>query len=134
MRIDNGSGLNSFVLAGGWRPNVMNSSWTVELGDDCEDEVPGFSPAKRYIVETASLVLDFHQYFSDVVCNNQHDNRSPGAKRRSPAGFSEVLMDQMTERECNVGRFICPFGLGPAGETCTCTDPSGVVLTGRTIK
>ena len=53
---------------------------------------------------------------------------------QEPRGFFGSLMDQMTERECNVGRFICPFGLGPAGETCTCTDPSGVVLTGRTIK
>jgi len=53
---------------------------------------------------------------------------------QEPRGFFGSLMDQMTERECNVGRFICPFGLGPAGEACTCTDPSGVVLTGRTIK
>jgi hypothetical protein len=31
-------------------------------------------------------------------------------------GFFGSLVDQMTERECNVGKFICPFGLGPAGE------------------
>lgn len=53
---------------------------------------------------------------------------------QEPRGFFGSVMDQMTERECNVGRFICPFGLGPAGEACTCTDPSGVVLTGRTVK
>jgi hypothetical protein len=51
-----------------------------------------------------------------------------------PRGFFGSLMDQMTERECNVGRFICPFGLGPAGEPCTCTDPAGIVLNGRTVK
>ncbi|GEM_PF-1464567 len=51
-----------------------------------------------------------------------------------PRGFFGNLMDQMTERECNVGRFICPYGLGPAGEPCTCTDPSGIVLNGRTVK
>src|SRR5512147_1739928 len=51
-----------------------------------------------------------------------------------PRGFLGSLMDQMTERECNVGKFICPFGLGPAGEPCTCTDPSGIVLSGRTTK
>jgi hypothetical protein len=51
-----------------------------------------------------------------------------------PHGFFGSLVDQMTERECNVGRFICPFGLGPAGESCTCTDPSGIVLNGRTVK
>ena len=56
--------------------------------------------------------------------------------RRQPEerGFFGSLADQVTERECNVGRFICPFGLGPAGEPCTCTDPSGIVLNGRTVK
>ena len=64
-----------------------NSSWTVELEDDCEDEVPGFSPAKRYIVETASLVLDFHQYFSDVVCNHQRDNAVSAPSAGAPRVF-----------------------------------------------
>jgi hypothetical protein len=56
--------------------------------------------------------------------------------RRVPEerGFFTSLMDQVTERECNVGRFMCPYGLGPAGESCTCTDPSGIVLNGRTVK
>jgi len=51
-----------------------------------------------------------------------------------PQGFFAGLKDQITERECNVGRFICPYGLGPAGEPCTCTDPSGIMLNGRTVK
>lgn len=51
-----------------------------------------------------------------------------------PQGFFEKMMNQVTERECNVGRFICPYGLGPAGEPCECTDPSGVVVNGRTVK
>jgi hypothetical protein len=51
-----------------------------------------------------------------------------------PRGFFASFMDKVTERECNVGRFICPYGLGPAGESCTCTDPSGIVLNGRTVK
>ena len=56
--------------------------------------------------------------------------------RRQPEerGFFGSLMDQVTERECNVGRFICPYGLGPAGEPCSCTDPSGIVVNGRTVK
>lgn len=60
-----------------------------------------------------------------------------GVSRRQsdqPSGFFGKLMDEMTERECNVGRFICPYGLGPAGEPCDCTDPSGIVLKGRTVK
>jgi len=56
--------------------------------------------------------------------------------RRQPEerGFFGSLADQLTERECNVGKFICPYGLGPAGESCTCTDPSGIVVNGRTVK
>jgi hypothetical protein len=51
-----------------------------------------------------------------------------------PQGFFERLTDAMTERECNVMRFTCPYGWGPAGEPCDCTDPKGVVLKGVTVK
>jgi hypothetical protein len=51
-----------------------------------------------------------------------------------PTGFFDKLTDQMTERECLVYGFSCPYGLGPAGAPCECTDPSGRVLQGRTIK
>jgi hypothetical protein len=51
-----------------------------------------------------------------------------------PQGFFGRLADQITERECNVVRFTCPYGLGPADEPCECTDPKGVVLRGTTIK
>jgi hypothetical protein len=49
-------------------------------------------------------------------------------------GFWGKMLNELTERECNVGRFICPYGLGPAGEPCECTDPSGIVVMGRTVK
>jgi hypothetical protein len=51
-----------------------------------------------------------------------------------PTGFFEKLADRITERECLVHGFSCPYGLGPAGEPCECADPSGRVLQGRTIK
>jgi hypothetical protein len=51
-----------------------------------------------------------------------------------PKGFFDRLADAITERECNVMRFTCPYGFGPAGEPCECTDPKGVVLKGQTIK
>ena len=51
-----------------------------------------------------------------------------------PQGFFGRLADAITERECNVVRFTCPYGWGPAGEPCDCTDPKGVVLKGTTIK
>ena len=60
-------------------------------------------------------------------------NDSP-RQLNQPRGFFERLVDQVTERECKVGRFSCPYGLGPAGEPCNCTDPNGVVVNGRTVK
>jgi hypothetical protein len=63
--------------------------------------------------------------------------RSPttfGRQAEQPQGFFDRLADQFTERECNVIRFTCPYGIGPAGEPCECTHPNGVVLKGRTIK
>jgi hypothetical protein len=65
-------------------------------------------------------------------CNTSTTN-IVGAKTE-PRGFLQRLADQLTARECNVGKFICPYGLGPAGEPCECVQPSGVVLKGRTIK
>lgn len=55
-------------------------------------------------------------------------------KAEKPQGFFERLADSITERECNVLRFTCPYGWGPAGEPCDCTDPKGVVIQGTTIK
>jgi len=59
----------------------------------------------------------------------------PGAaKSPSRPGFFERFADSFTERECNVGRFTCPYGLGAAGEPCECDDPRGFVRKGQTIK
>jgi hypothetical protein len=55
--------------------------------------------------------------------------------RREPEpGFFERLADRFTERECNVGRFTCPYGLGRAGEPCECVDGRGYVRRGQTVK
>jgi hypothetical protein len=69
-----------------------------------------------------------------TACGNSTTTTVSRRQAEEPRGFFGNLMDQMTERECNVGKFICPYGLGPAGEPCTCTDPSGIVLNGRTVK
>jgi hypothetical protein len=55
-------------------------------------------------------------------------------KTEAAPGFFDRLTDAITERECDVVRFTCPYGWGPAGEPCECIDPKGVVLSGRTIK
>jgi len=57
--------------------------------------------------------------------------RQPAPK---PQGFFGRLADAMTERECNVVRFTCPYGFGPADEPCECVDPKGIVLKGVTVK
>ena len=56
------------------------------------------------------------------------------AQSEPPRGFFDRLADNLTERECRVARFSCPYGFGPAGEPCDCTDPRGVVMNGRTVK
>lgn len=57
-----------------------------------------------------------------------------GSKTEAPKGFFNRLADHLTERECNVIKFSCPYGLGPAGEPCDCTDPDGIVRKGWTVK
>jgi len=55
-------------------------------------------------------------------------------QREKPTGFFERLLDNFTERECNVGRFTCDYGLGAAGEPCDCVGPDNVVFSGWTVK
>jgi hypothetical protein len=57
-----------------------------------------------------------------------------GSKTEAPRGFFNRLADHLTERECNVIKFSCPYGLGPAGEPCDCTDPDGILRKGWTVK
>jgi hypothetical protein len=61
---------------------------------------------------------------------------TPASRRQTPPapGFFERMKNEFNKRDCNVGRFVCPYGLGPVGEPCECTDPSGVVVRGRTVK
>jgi hypothetical protein len=71
---------------------------------------------------------------SITSCTTRTSTTTVARQQPEERGFFGGLADQLTERECNVGKFICPYGLGPAGEPCTCTDPSGIVLNGRTVK
>ena len=92
-------------------------------------KIQPLAPGMKYLWVFIPLIVAFL-----TACGN---NTTTSVSRRQPEesrGFFGGLMEQMTERECNVGRFICPYGLGPAGEPCTCTDPSGIVLNGRTVK
>jgi len=71
---------------------------------------------------------------SITSCTTTTSTTTVARQQPEERGFFRGLADQLTERECNVGKFICPYGLGPAGEPCTCTDPSGILLNGRTVK
>jgi hypothetical protein len=94
----------------------------------------------QYVCHLRPLALKFPIWFLIFVnvlimsCTTTSTTTMPRQRAEEPRGFFAGLMDKVTERECNVGRFICPYGLGPAGESCTCTDPSGIVLNGRTVK
>ena len=72
-----------------------------------------------------------------TTCSSPSSNRPPDPtafRRDPPPGFFDRLADQLTARECDVGRYTCPYGLGPANEPCECDDPRGYVLKGRTRK
>ncbi len=56
------------------------------------------------------------------------------SRQERPSGFVDRLIDNFSERECNVGRFTCSYGLGSAGEPCDCVGPGNVVFKGYTIK
>jgi hypothetical protein len=95
----------------------------------------------RYARQAVAVTPKFLLWFLVVVVifvfvSCATTTSTPVSRRQSeePKGLLRSLADQMTDRDCNVGRFICPYGIGPAGEACTCTDAAGVVLKGRTVK
>jgi hypothetical protein len=71
---------------------------------------------------------------ASLSCTTTTTTEPKGQKKEEPAGFWARMTDQITERQCRVTRFSCPYGLGPAGERCECTDPSGRVWQGWTVK
>ena len=91
-----------------------------------QSEFPRLKHAARVVVSL--LVLIFSGCTTTTTSSISRQQPDPAR------GFFQKLVDEMTERECNVARFTCPYGLGPADEPCECTDPSGVVLKGRTVK
>jgi hypothetical protein len=91
--------------------------------------LPKLKLRKNYLMMTVLMALAF------FACTTTTEPLTvPRTQAEQPRGFFEKLVDEMTSRECNVNKFTCPYGLGPAGEPCDCTDPSGIVLKGRTVK
>ena len=71
--------------------------------------------------------------FAMFACASSAPVSSRGAAA-SQKSFWGKVSDHVTERQCSVYRFSCPYGFGPAGEPCDCTDPRGFVIQGITIK
>lgn len=71
---------------------------------------------------------------SGCVTTSEPVGMSQTARREPPSGFFDRMMDSVSARECNVGRFTCEYGLGAAGEPCECVGPNNVVYSGRTVK
>lgn len=68
------------------------------------------------------------------VTTSEPVGMSQSVRQEPPSGFFERLLDKFTERECFVGRFSCPYGVGAAGEPCECVVPNDQVFSGRTVK
>jgi len=96
-----------------------------------------FRPDQRFKFKMHNLhpvIMIYFVIFALAACAPTTTSSDPRWQANQQRGFFERLLDEVTERECNVGRFTCSYGLGPADEPCDCTDPSGVVLKGRTVK
>ncbi len=81
-----------------------------------------------------ALVLVMAIGAGGCVTTSEPVGMSSAMRREPPSGFFDRLLDNFTERECNVGRFTCSYGLGAAGVPCECVGPDNVVYSGRTVK
>ena len=120
--------------SGGWGFDSLRARQLFKSGSQ-SDLKPIGTIASRMTSAKAAMVLLCGEIM--LICLSACASNAPAgptARSETKRGFFEKLTDEMTERECNVIRFTCPYGLGPAGEPCECTDPSGIVLNGRTIK
>ena len=90
---------------------------------------------RRKILTGRRILLLLLICIANFGCNSSSNLNGISRHQSKPTpGFLDQMMNQVTTRECNVGNFTCPFGLGAAGEPCDCADPYGVIWTGRTVK
>jgi hypothetical protein len=80
------------------------------------------------------LLVIFAIFLAGCVTTSERVPLYDSKSRDKPNGFFERMSDSFSERECNVGRFTCSFGLGSAGEPCECVGPNNVVYQGHTVK
>ncbi len=68
------------------------------------------------------------------VTTSEPVGRFQATSHERPSGFFDRMLDNFSERQCNVGNFTCSYGVGSAGEPCECIGPNNVVYNGRTVK
>ncbi len=90
---------------------------------------------RRKIQTAGRTLLLLLTCVGNFACNSSSNISGISRHQSKPTpGFLDQMMNQITTRECNVGNFTCPFGIGAAGEPCDCSDPSGLIRTGRTVE
>lgn len=80
------------------------------------------------------LVIVMAASATGCVTTSERVGPSQSTSQEKPSGFFDRMLDNLSERECNVRRFTCPYGVGSAGEPCECVGPDNVVYQGRTVK
>jgi len=83
---------------------------------------------------SVSLLLLIAVSAAGCVTTSEPVGRFQSTSQTKPSGFIDRMLDNLSERECDVGRFTCPYGLGSAGEPCDCVGPNNVVYQGHTVK
>ena len=89
---------------------------------------------RKWLLKTSVWITALLMGFALFACTTTTETPTLRKPTDPPHGFFEKMVDEMTSRECNVGKFTCSYGLGPASEPCECTDPSvgSYVLVSRT--
>jgi len=80
------------------------------------------------------LLLTIAVSATGCVTTSERVGPSQFSSQTRPSGFFERLMDNFSERQCNVRQFTCSYGVGSAGEPCECVGPDNVVYSGHTVK
>jgi hypothetical protein len=91
---------------------------------------------RSWCMESNRLIFLLILFVSLTGCVTTSERVTPfqTTSHEKPSGFFDRLVDNFSERQCNVGRFTCSFGLGSAGEPCECVGPNNVVYDGYTVK
>jgi len=81
-----------------------------------------------------SLFFVIGIFASGCVTTSEPVTPSRATRQDRPSGFFDRVLDNFSERECNVRQFTCPYGVGSPGEPCECIGPDNVVYQGYTVK